>query len=238
MNIKKTTKIYEGKAKIIYNTNDEDYLIQYFKDDATAFNAQKKSSINNKGILNNKISEILMKHITNNSDVPCHFIERIDERHQIIKKLDIIELEIIIRNYSAGSLAKRLNIKEGVKFDNVVFELCYKNDALNDPLINDDHAINVLNLLSKSELDQIKKYSFQINKMLSDIFILTNIKLVDFKIEFGRDKYNNIILADEISPDSCRLWDITSNKKLDKDIFRQDLGDLASAYEEVLKRLS
>ncbi|MAZ80194.1 MAG: phosphoribosylaminoimidazolesuccinocarboxamide synthase [Rickettsiales bacterium] len=238
MNIKKTTKIYEGKAKIIYNTNDEDYLIQYFKDDATAFNAQKKSSINNKGILNNKISEILMKHITNNSDVPCHFIERIDERHQIIKKLDIIELEIIIRNYSAGSLAKRLNIKEGVKFDNVVFELCYKNDALNDPLINDDHAINVLNLLSKSELDQIKKYSFQINKILSDIFILTNIKLVDFKIEFGRDKYNNIILADEISPDSCRLWDITSNKKLDKDIFRQDLGDLASAYEEVLKRLS
>jgi phosphoribosylaminoimidazole-succinocarboxamide synthase len=238
MNIKKTTKIYEGKAKIIYQTNDEDYLIQYFKDDATAFNAQKKSSINNKGILNNKISEILMKHITSNSDVPCHFIERIDERHQIIKKLDIIELEIIIRNYSAGSLAKRLNIKEGVKFDNVVFELCYKNDALNDPLINDDHAINVLNLLSKNELDQIKKYSFQINKILSNIFILTNIKLVDFKIEFGRDKYNNIILADEISPDSCRLWDIASNKKLDKDIFRQDLGDLASAYEEVLKRLS
>ncbi len=193
MNIKKATKIYEGKAKIIYQTNNEDYLIQYFKDDATAFNAQKKSSINNKGILNNKISEILMKHIASNSDIPCHFIERIDERHQIIKKLDIIELEIIIRNYSAGSLSKRLNIKEGVKFDNAVFELCYKNDALNDPLINDDHAINVLNLLSESELDQIKKYSFQINKILSDIFILTNIKLVDFKIEFGRDKNNNII---------------------------------------------
>ena len=238
MNLKKTTKIYEGKAKIIYQTDNKDYLIQYFKDDATAFNAQKKSSINNKGVLNNKISEILMKHIASKSEIACHFVERIDDRHQIIKKLNIISLEIIIRNYSAGSIAKRLGIDEGVKFDNAIFEICYKNDTLNDPIINDDHAVKILKILSQKDLELIKEYSYQINDILTKIFSSINIKLIDFKIEFGRDKNNIITLADEISPDSCRLWDVKTNQKLDKDIFRRDLGDLASAYEEVLKRLS
>lgn len=235
--IQKLDKIYEGKAKKIFRTNDDNYLIQYFKDDATAFNAQKKAIIEEKGILNNKISEILMQKIKN-CGVPCHFIERINDREQIIRKLSIIPLEVIIRNYTAGSLAKRLGIDEGAKLSSPIFELCYKEDSLNDPLINDDHATKLLQIVSNQELDQIKKFALEINKILIEIFLKANLKLVDFKIEFGRDFEGKIFLADEISPDSCRLWDIDSNQKLDKDIFRRDLGDLIAGYKEVLKRIS
>ncbi len=230
-------KLYEGKAKIIYQTENDNEVIQYFKDDATAFNNVKKDVISNKGILNNYICEYIMLELTKHK-VPNHFIKRIDERNQLIKKLRIIPLEVIIRNYAAGSLSKRLNIDEGVHFEQPIFELCYKNDDLNDPVINDDHAIHVLQLVSERCLDHIKDQAKKINTILADLFRKIDIKLVDFKIEFGIDENENIILADEISPDSCRLWDLKTNQKLDKDVFRRDLGDLESAYREVAKRLN
>ncbi len=229
-------KLYEGKAKIIYQTENDNEVIQYFKDDATAFNNVKKDVINNKGILNNLICEHVMNELTA-QHIPNHFIKRIDERNQLIKKLRIIPLEVIIRNYSAGSLSKRLDIEEGVHFVQPVFELCYKNDDLGDPVINDDHAIHVLQLISEHDLLHIKDQAKEINKILTDLFLKIDIKLVDFKIEFGIDENENIILADEISPDSCRLWDLKTNQKLDKDVFRRDLGDLESAYREVANRL-
>ncbi len=235
--MEKLEKIYEGKAKIIYSTADEDLLIQYFKDDATAFNAQKKAIIANKGILNNKISEALMKNIIA-AKIPCHFVKKINDREQVIKKLKIIPLEIIIRNIAAGSMSKRLGIKEGSELIEPIFELCYKEDSLNDPLINDDHAINVLKVINKEQLELIKKYAFLINKILINLFLKSNLQLVDFKIEFGFNKNGEILLADEISPDSCRLWDIKTKQRFDKDLFRRDLGDLIAGYEEVLKRIT
>jgi phosphoribosylaminoimidazole-succinocarboxamide synthase len=234
--INKISKIYEGKAKVLYSTDNPNILIQYFKDDATAFNALKKAIIKDKGILNNYISEYLMKIIKENN-IPNHFIERLNEREQLIKKVKIIPLEVIIRNISAGSMAKRLGIQEGIVLPNPVFEICYKNDSLQDPLINDDHAVNVLKIISENNLQEIKAYSLKINNILKKIFKDINIKLVDFKIEFGFDDDHNLILADEISPDSCRLWDEATNNKLDKDIFRRDLGDLVQAYTEVANRL-
>lgn len=229
-------KLYEGKAKIIYQTENDNEVIQYFKDDATAFNNVKKDVISNKGILNNFICEYIMNELTT-QHIPNHFIKRIDERNQLIKKLRIIPLEVIIRNYSAGSLSKRLDIEEGVHFEQPVFELCYKNDDLGDPVINDDHAIHVLQIISEDDLPHIKDQAKKINKILTDLFLKIDIKLVDFKIEFGIDENESIILADEISPDSCRLWDLKTNKKLDKDVFRRDLGDLELAYREVANRL-
>ncbi len=232
----KTEKLYEGKAKILYKTEDENFLIQYFKDDATAFNNIKKDVIKEKGILNNLISEFIMKEIEK-SEIKTHFVERISEREQIVKKVEIIPLEIIVRNISAGSMAKRLGIEEGMNLKKPIFEICYKKDELSDPIINDDHAIYVLDLLSKSQLEKIKEISFKINEILQKIFLSAKIKLVDFKIEFGFDGDKNIILADEISPDSCRLWDEKTNEKLDKDRFRRDLGGLVEAYKEVASRL-
>lgn len=235
--MEKHSQIYEGKAKILYKTSDENKLIQFFKDDTTAFNAQKKSIIDGKGVLNNYISEFLMLELNKNS-IPNHFIQRLNKREQLIKKVSIIPLEIIIRNYTAGSMAKRLGIQEGLILDEPIFEICYKNDELNDPLINDDHATKVLKILTKNQLDEIKKLSFKINQILSQIFDNIAIKLVDFKIEFGFDcEHNKIILADEISPDSCRLWDKITHEKLDKDRFRRDLGGLLEAYQEVANRL-
>jgi phosphoribosylaminoimidazole-succinocarboxamide synthase len=177
-----------------------------------------------------------MKIIKENN-IPNHFIERLNEREQLIKKVKIIPLEVIIRNISAGSMAKRLGIQEGIVLPNPVFEICYKNDSLQDPLINDDHAVNVLKIISENNLQEIKAYSLKINNILKKIFKDINIKLVDFKIEFGFDDDHNLILADEISPDSCRLWDEATNNKLDKDIFRRDLGDLVQDYTEVANRL-
>jgi phosphoribosylaminoimidazole-succinocarboxamide synthase len=236
--MQKIDKIYEGKAKILYSTEDENFLVQYFKDDATAFNAQKKAVIEGKGVLNNVISEFIMLKLAE-ENIPTHFVKRLDKREQLIKKVKIIPLEVIIRNISAGSMAKRLGIEEGRELLTPIFEICYKDDALGDPLINDDHAISVLKIINKNQLQEIKDYSLKINNILQKIFIDIQIKLVDFKIEFGFDvvNKNQILLADEISPDSCRLWDENTSEKLDKDRFRRDLGGLVEAYQEVANRL-
>ena len=236
--MQKINKIYEGKAKILYSTEDENFLVQYFKDDATAFNAQKKAVIEGKGVLNNVISEFIMLKLAE-ENIPTHFVKRLDKREQLIKKVKIIPLEVIIRNISAGSMAKRLGIEEGRELLAPIFEICYKDDALGDPLINDDHAINVLKIINKNQLEEIKDYSLKINNILQKIFKDIQIKLVDFKIEFGFDvvNKNQILLADEISPDSCRLWDENTSEKLDKDRFRRDLGGLVEAYQEVANRL-
>jgi phosphoribosylaminoimidazole-succinocarboxamide synthase len=233
---KKLEKLYEGKAKILYQTENYEQLIQYFKDDATAFNNVKKDVISKKGILNNYISEFLMKKLSENS-IDNHFIKRISDREQLIKAVNIIPLEIIIRNVTAGSMAKRLGIKEGLQLEKPIFEICYKDDSLGDPLICDSHAITVLKIIKEQELQDIKKTSFKINEILLALFDEIGIKLVDFKLEFGHDFRGKIILADEISPDSCRLWDKKSGEKLDKDIFRRDLGDLVTGYEKVAKAL-
>jgi len=236
--MQKIDKIYEGKAKILYSTENANLLVQYFKDDATAFNAQKKAVIEGKGVLNNVISEFIMLELAK-ENIPTHFVKRLDKREQLIKKVKIIPLEVIIRNISAGSMAKRLGIEEGRELLSPIFEICYKDDALGDPLINDDHAINVLKIINKNQLQEIKDYSLKINKILQKIFKDIGIKLVDFKIEFGFDieNKNQILLADEISPDSCRLWDENTSEKLDKDRFRRDLGGLVEAYQEVANRL-
>jgi len=234
--MQKLEKIYEGKAKQLFTTSDENLLIQYFKDDATAFNAQKKAVIEGKGVLNNFISEYIMLKMSKAS-VPNHFEKRLNEREQLIRKVKIIPLEVIIRNIAAGSMAKRLGIAEGLELTAPVFEICYKDDALGDPLINDDHAINVLKVVTKTELDEVKKHTLKINQILSAIFKNIGIKLVDFKIEFGFDARRNIVLADEISPDSCRLWDEKTSQKLDKDVFRRDLGNLVEVYSDVASRL-
>ncbi len=234
--MQKLEKIYEGKAKQLFTTSDENLLIQYFKDDATAFNAQKKAVIEGKGVLNNFISEYIMLEMAK-AGVPTHFEKRLNEREQLVRKVKIIPLEVIVRNIAAGSMAKRLGIAEGLELAAPVFEICYKDDALGDPLINDDHAINVLKVVTKSELDEVKKHTLKINEILHEIFKNIGIKLVDFKIEFGFDARQNIVLADEISPDSCRLWDEKTSKKLDKDVFRRDLGNLIEVYSDVASRL-
>jgi len=234
--MQKLEKIYEGKAKTLFTTEDKNLLIQYFKDSATAFNGEKKETINEKGVLNNLISERLMNEIAANG-VPTHFVKRLNEREQLIKKVTIIPLEVIIRNIAAGSMAKRLGINEGVELVAPVFEICFKDDALGDPLINDDHAINVLKIVTKSQLDEVKNYALKINQILQKIFAEIGIRLVDFKIEFGFDAQGKILLADEISPDSCRLWDQSTSEKLDKDRFRRNLGGVVEAYKEVAGRL-
>lgn len=232
----KLEKIYEGKAKQLFKTSDENLLIQYFKDDATAFNAQKKAVIGGKGVLNNFISEHIMLEMAK-AGVPTHFEKRLNEREQLVRKMKIIPLEVIVRNVTAGSMAKRLGMEEGVELLAPVFEICYKDDGLGDPLINDDHAINVLQVVTKEQLEEIKKYALRVNQVLQQIFKNIGIKLVDFKIEFGFDAREKITLADEISPDSCRLWDEKTSQKLDKDVFRRDLGDLVEVYSDVASRL-
>ncbi len=234
--MQKLEKIYEGKAKQLFKTDDETLLIQYFKDDATAFNGQKKEQILRKGVLNNLISEHIMLEMAA-AKIPTHFVKRLNDREQLIRKVRIIPLEVIVRNIAAGSMAKRLGIEEGSELLSPVFEICFKDDTLGDPLINDDHAVSVLKIVTKTQLDEIKNYTLQINQLLLKIFAEIGIKLVDFKIEFGFDLQGKITLADEISPDSCRLWDSTTLEKLDKDRFRRDLGGLVEAYEEVAKRL-
>ncbi len=237
MELEKLEKIYEGKAKVLYTTSDENLLIQYFKDDATAFNNLKKDVIAGKGVLNNTISERIMLDLAK-LGIKTHFVKKLNEREQLIKKVAIIPLEVIVRNIAAGSMAKRLGLEEGLQLKAPVFEICYKKDELADPLINDDHAVNVLQIISYEQLAEIKKTTLKINQFLQKMFLDAKIKLVDFKIEFGFDADKNILLADEISPDSCRLWDVETNNKLDKDRFRRDLGGLTEAYTEVAKRLN
>ncbi len=227
--------LYDGKAKTIYATDKEDEIIIYYKDSATAFNGIKKAEIDTKGILNNKISTHIFKYLSENG-VPTHLIEQIDDRTQRCKKVDIIPLEYICRNVIAGSMAKRVGIEDGTEIDSPIFEICYKNDDYGDPLINDYHAI-AMGLVSKSNLEKSYEYLGEVNKHLTNLFAEANIKLVDFKIEFGIDKEGNVVLADEISPDSCRLWDKDTNEKLDKDVFRLDIGQLADTYKTVIDRL-
>ncbi len=234
--MQKLEKIYEGKAKQLFTTSDENLLIQFFKDSATAFNGEKKEIIDGKGVLNNVISEHLMHELAA-AGIPTHFVKRLSDREQLIKKVKIIPLEVIIRNIAAGSMAKRLGIAEGTALLAPVFEICYKDDTLGDPLINDDHAINVLKVVTKKQLDEIKNLTLRINEIMCKIFAKIGISLVDFKIEFGFDGQGSIILADEISPDSCRLWDQSTSEKLDKDRFRRNLGGLVEAYKEVASRL-
>jgi len=231
--------VYEGKAKILYNGLEPKTLIQYFKDDATANNAEKHAIIKSKGILNNFISEYLMNKIEL-CGVPTHFIKRINDREQLIKKVKIIPVELVVRNKATGSIVKRYGIKESLQFNKPIIEFFYKNDSLGDPLLNENHILE-FDWAKPNELEIMKYYALKINKILTDIFNNIKIDLIDFKVEFGRIKDNKnkdfIILADEISPDNCRLWDTDTKKRLDKDIFRKDLGDLIDGYQEVASRL-
>jgi len=228
--------LYEGKAKQIFKTDLQDKVIIYYKDDATAFNGVKKSSINNKGILNNGITAIIFKMLEE-AGIKTHFIEKLNEREQLCERVDIIPLEVIVRNVIAGSMAKRLGIIEGTVPEQPIYEICYKNDDFKDPLINDDHAV-ALNLASYEELTEIKNLTLKINDVLVKFFAEQKIQLIDFKIEFGKNQEGAIVLADEISPDTCRLWDQETGEKLDKDRFRRDLGDVAEAYIEIFNRVS
>ncbi|MGL4997478.1 phosphoribosylaminoimidazolesuccinocarboxamide synthase [Cetobacterium sp.] len=229
-------KLYEGKAKKVYKSENHNEVIIYYKDDATAFNNLKKGQIQNKGILNSKITTMIYEYLKKNG-IETHFIKNLSERAQLCKKVEIIPLEVIVRNTLAGSTAKLFKMDEGKVLDTPIFEICYKKDELGDPLINDYHAI-ALGLATKIELDEIYSQTKKINELLKDLFEKIEIELVDFKIEFGKDNEGKIILADEISPDCCRLWDKKTRKKLDKDRFRRDLGDVEEAYEEVLSRLN
>lgn len=233
--MKKLRLIYEGKAKKVFNTEDECLYIQEFKDDATAFDATKRGSIKDKGIVNNKISSKMFNLLEENG-IPTHFVEMLNDRDMLIKKVEIVPLEVTIRNIVAGGMAKLLGLEEGIILDEPVFEYHYKKDALHDPLINDYH-IMALKLATAEELDTIKCMSFKINKIMKEFFKGKNLDLVDFKLEFGR-RDGRIILADEISPDTCRLWEKGTKRKMDKDRFRRDLGDIEETYKEVLKIVS
>jgi phosphoribosylaminoimidazole-succinocarboxamide synthase len=236
--MKRRRMIYEGKAKILYEGPEPGTLIQYFKDDTTAFDATKKAVLDGKGVLNNRISEYLMTQL-NAIGVPTHFVKRLNMREQLVKEVEIIPLEVIVRNVAAGSMSKRLGIEEGTVLPRSIIEYCYKNDALHDPLVSEEH-ITAFGWASPQDLDDIVNLTIRINDFLSGLFLGVGIKLVDFKIEFGRlweNEYMRIVLADEISPDSCRLWDATTNDKMDKDRFRRDLGGVVEAYSEVARRL-
>ena len=236
--MKKGKKLYEGKAKIIYATSDKSLVIQYFKDDATAFNNLKKSTIEGKGVLNNRISEHILTNLTQ-IGIKNHLVKRLNMREQIIKLVEIIPIEFIVRNVATGSITKRLGIEEGTVLKHPLLEYCLKDDKLGDPLIAEEHIL-AFDWATKLELEKVKKMILRINDFIIGMFRGVGIKLIDFKLEFGRLKENGkneVILADEISPDTCRLWDSITDKKLDKDRFRKDLGDLIPAYTEVAKRL-
>ena len=231
-------KIYEGKAKVLYEGPEPGTLVQYFKDDATAFNAEKKATIEGKGVLNNRLSEHFMTGL-NTIGVPTHFIKRLNMREQLIRAVDIIPLEVIVRNVAAGSLSKRLGIEEGTPLPRPIVEFSYKDDSLGDPLVPEEYII-AFNWATQQDLDDIVALALRVNDFMSGIMFGIGIRLVDFKIEIGRvfeGDYQRLIIADEISPDSCRLWDLETGAKLDKDVFRRDLGDLADAYTEVANRL-
>ena len=233
--MEKKEQLYEGKAKKVYATGDPDYVIVSYKDDATAFNGLKKGTIAGKGVINNKMSNMMMSMLEKKG-IPTHFVEQIDDRNTIVRKVQIVPLEVIIRNVAAGSFSKRYGVPEGTPFASPTIEFSYKNDDLGDPLINDYHAL-ALGLATAEEIDTIKKMAFAVNDAMKEFFKKLNIDLIDFKLEFGRYK-GQIVLADEISPDTCRFWDSTTHEKLDKDRFRRDLGGVEDAYKEVFKRLT
>ncbi|UCD55318.1 MAG: phosphoribosylaminoimidazolesuccinocarboxamide synthase [Candidatus Omnitrophota bacterium] len=233
--MQKKKQLYEGKAKKVYETDNPDLLIQEFKDDATAFDATKRGTIKTKGIINNKISKILFE-LLESKGIETHFVKQLDDRHMLIKRVEIIPLEVTMRNTVAGGMAKLLGIEEGLKLKEPVLEYHYKDDSLHDPLINNYHA-KALKLVTDEELDFIEKKSFEINNILKAFFDRKDLDLIDFKLEFGRHK-GKILLADEISPDTCRFWDKKTREKLDKDRFRRDLGRIEEAYQEVLRRVT
>jgi phosphoribosylaminoimidazole-succinocarboxamide synthase len=232
--MQKLQQLYEGKAKKVYATDNEDYLIVDYKDDATAFNGEKKGTIVGKGVINNKVTNYLMQMLEKNG-VATHFIEELSERETVVKKVSIVTLEVIIRNISAGSFSKRYGVEEGIEFKAPTLEFSYKDDSLGDPLINEYHAI-ALELATKEEIAKISEMAFKVNEVLKKYFLEKGVILVDFKLEFGRFK-GDIVLADEISPDTCRFWDSKTKEKLDKDRFRRDLGGVEDAYLEMNKRI-
>ena len=233
--MEKLHQLYEGKAKKVFATDDPEKLIVEYKDDATAFNGLKKGTIKGKGVINNQMSNRLMAYLEKQG-VPTHFIEEINERETVVKKVSIVPLEVIIRNISAGSFAKHYGVEEGIVFDQPTIEFSYKNDALGDPLLNHYHAL-ALKLATAEEIETIEKYAFQINQVLKAFWLSAGVTLVDFKLEFGRLSDGTIVLADEISPDTSRLWDVKTHEKLDKDRFRRDLGGVEEAYAEIMRRL-
>ena len=233
--MEKTTQLYEGKAKKVFATNAPDLVIVSYKDDATALDGLKKGTISGKGVINNKMSNYLCRLLEKHG-VPTHFVEELNDRETVVKKVSIVPLEVIIRNISAGSFAKRYGVEEGIVFAEPTIEFSYKNDDLHDPLINSYHAL-ALGLATKKEIEEIKAMAFKVNDILKEYFLSLNVKLVDFKLEFGRLKDGTIVLADEISPDTCRFWDADTNEKLDKDRFRRDMGGVEDAYNEMMKRV-
>ena len=231
----KGEQLYEGKAKKVFATEDPELLIVSYKDDATAFNGLKKGTIRGKGVINNQMSNLLMQYLAKGG-VPTHFVEELNERETLVKKVSIVPLEVIIRNISAGSFAKHYGVEEGIVFDAPTIEFSYKNDALGDPLLNAYHAL-ALKLATEEEIETIKRLSFRTNELLKAFWAECGVTLVDFKLEFGRLSDGTIVLADEISPDTCRLWDSATGEKLDKDRFRRDLGGVEDAYQEIMRRL-
>ncbi|MBO5164519.1 MAG: phosphoribosylaminoimidazolesuccinocarboxamide synthase [Ruminococcus sp.] len=234
-NVTKLEQLYEGKAKKVYATNDPDLVIVDYKDDATAFNGEKKGTISGKGVINNRMTNYMFKMLEKEG-VPTHLVEEISDRETIVKKVSIVPLEVIIRNVAAGSFSKRMGVEEGTKLLTPILEFSYKNDDLGDPFINDYYAL-ALGLATREEIDTIAKYAFKVNEFMVNFFKKLNIDLIDFKIEFGKTSDGTIILADEISPDTCRFWDSTTHEKLDKDRFRRDMGGVEEAYQEIMKRL-
>lgn len=231
----KKEQLYEGKAKKVFATEDEAYVIVSYKDDATAFDGTKKGTIAGKGVVNNLMSNHIMQ-LLEKDGIPTHFVKELSDTETVVKKVSIVPLEVIIRNISAGSFAKRYGVEEGIVFDAPTIEFSYKNDDLHDPLINDYHAL-ALKLATKDEIETIKNYAFKINSIMKDYFLKINVTLVDFKLEFGKLADGSIVLADEISPDTCRFWDVNTGEKLDKDRFRRDLGNVEGAYQEMMKRV-
>ena len=233
--MKKLEQMYEGKAKKVFATDDPDVVIVDYKDDATAFNGLKKGTIAGKGVINNKMSNMMFR-IMEQHGIPTHYVEELSDRETAVRRVQIVPLEVIIRNTAAGSFSKRYGVPEGKTLPRAVLEFSYKNDDLRDPLINDDHAL-ALALATPEEIDTIKKMAYKVNEVMKEFFKTLNIDLIDFKLEFGRYK-GQIILADEISPDTCRFWDMTTGEKLDKDRFRRDMGGVEDAYKEVFARLT
>ena len=233
--MQKLEQLYEGKAKKVFKTDNPDEFIIEYKDDATAGDGAKKGTIEGKGVINNEMTSILFPMIEK-AGIPTHFIEKLSPTEQLVKVVTILPLEVIVRNTAAGSISQRLGIPEGTKFDEPTLEFSYKNDDYHDPLINDDHAV-AMKLATREEIAQVRDMTMKLNEFLKDFFAQRGVDLIDFKVEYGKDNYGNIILADEISPDTCRFWDIETGEKLDKDRFRRDLGNIEEAYQEMLKRV-
>lgn len=232
----KCEQMYEGKAKKVFATDNAEYCIVSYKDDATAFNGLKKGTISGKGVINNRMSNFLMQKLTAEAGIPTHFVEELSERDTLVKKVKIVPLEVIVRNIAAGSFSKRFGVEEGTVLNCPTIEFCYKDDALGDPMVNEYHIL-ACGWATREEVDTITDYAFRVNEYLKAFFLKRGVELVDFKLEFGKTSDGTIVLADEISPDTCRFWDAATHEKLDKDRFRRDLGNVEDAYQEMMKRV-